>query len=83
MVEEEDYDLLRYCEETRILLNALVCKRVDFSEFIAQKHDLDIKYEVFDEEVVMLINQIHQEAPFLKVRPILSRTSASSKAQYS
>jgi hypothetical protein len=67
MIKEEEYELLRYCEENRLLLNSLINHRIEFSEFIVQKHDLDIKYEIFDEEVVELINQIHKEAPFLKV----------------
>lgn len=61
-------------------MQAWLSGRVDFSEFIAQKHDLEVKYELLDEDVVSLVTQIRQEAPFLKVLPSLFRISASSKA---
>lgn len=41
--------------------------RIKFSEFIKQKHELDIEYEIFDEEVVDLINEIKTQARFVKV----------------
>jgi hypothetical protein len=30
------------------LVNALSSKKIDFCEFIAQKHDLDVKYGLFE-----------------------------------
>lgn len=41
-----------------------------------QKHELDERYDIFDEEVFGMIHQIQKEAKFLKVFHLLFRVSA-------
>ena len=65
----------QYYEASRALLERLIADKISFSEFIREKHSLDVKNEMYEEEVLELLGELHQEAPFLEVLLGLVRTS--------
>jgi hypothetical protein len=68
-LEEEDIDLLEYCEEVRCLMSSLATGRLAFDEFLSLKHKLDVHHGIHEEAVVDLVQDVRREIKYLEVFP--------------
>lgn len=64
---ENNWALNDYAEANRTLLKIFMSGKISFSNYLKQKHDLDLSYEIFDPEVIKLIEEIKAHARFMKV----------------
>ena len=67
-MRQEESHLLEYCEEVRCLMLNLSAGRVDFDEFITEKHRRDVEFGIHEEGVLGLLAEVQKEIKHLEVR---------------